>query len=137
MSSGVTHLSTSLQETHTERLSKRAQRTSEPPISWMMRAVLEDPSVISLAAGFVDQQSLPAEPVKSLLQEMLASNDVARRALQYGSTIGHQPLRQLLAERLQRGVGAPVDPNHIVVTSGSQQLLFLITDVLIDAGDIV
>jgi 2-aminoadipate transaminase len=103
----------------------------------MMRAVLEDPSVISLAAGFVDQQSLPAEPVRGLLQDMLADGDLARRSLQYGSTIGHQALRGLLADRLQAGIKAPVDPNNIVVTSGSQQLLFLITDVLVDAGDIV
>ena len=129
---------TTLPESHASRLSKKANRTTEPPISWMMRAVLEDPSVISLAAGFVDQQSLPAEPVRMLLEDMLGSQDVTRRALQYGSTIGHQPLRQLLADRLQAaGVGAPVDPNNMVITSGSQQLLFLITDVLIDAGDIV
>lgn len=129
---------TTILNDHASRLSQRARRTSEPPISWLMRAVLEDPSIISLAAGFVDQQSLPAQPVRQLLQEMLGSDETTRKALQYGSTIGHQDLRHLLTERLARqGLPEPVNPNDIVVTSGSQQLLFLITDVLIDAGDIV
>lgn len=103
-----------------------------------MRSVLEDPSIISLAAGFVDQQSLPAEPVRELLKQMLASDDMARRALQYGSTIGLQSVRQLLAGRLEKaGVPGPVNASDLVITSGSQQLLFLITDVLVDPGDIV
>ena len=40
-------------------LSKAAHRTSAPSISNLMQTALENPGIISLAAGFVDQQSLP------------------------------------------------------------------------------
>ncbi|MBX7244359.1 MAG: PLP-dependent aminotransferase family protein, partial [Candidatus Sumerlaeaceae bacterium] len=127
-----------LAPTHLSRLSNRARRTTEPHISWLMRKPLEEPQLISLAAGFVDQQSLPATELKELIDQVFATEGDAQKALQYGSTIGYQDLRNVLAQRLETaGLAAPVDPNHIVLTSGSQQLLFLITDVLVDAGDIV
>ncbi|MFH0793242.1 MAG: PLP-dependent aminotransferase family protein, partial [bacterium] len=120
------------------RLSQRAARTQEPPISWLMRKPLEDPEIISLAAGFVDQQSLPYEEVRDVLNSIFASKDTGKNSLQYGSTIGYGKLRKLLAQRLEsQGLAAPVNPDHIVMTSGSQQLLFLISDVLVDPGDIV
>jgi 2-aminoadipate transaminase len=120
-------------------LSQRARRTSEPQISVMLSKVLGDPSIISLAAGFVDQKSLPAEMVREVLEHsVFATGDIARKALQYGSTNGLAELREALVPRLEAGgVAGPVDPNHIVLTSGSQQLLYLITDVLVDPGDIV
>ncbi len=122
----------------TPRFSQRALRTTEPPISWLMRKTLEEKGMISLAAGLVDQQSLPADLVRQLFQRVFVTDENAKRSLQYGSTAGLQDLRQVLAERLEgQDIAAPVRPEHIVLTSGSQQLLFLITDVLVDAGDIV
>ena len=120
-------------------LSQRARRTSEPQISVMLSKVLADPSIISLAAGFVDQKSLPAEMVREVLEDsVFAEGDIARKALQYGSTNGLAELREAVVPRLEAGgIAGPVDPGHIVLTSGSQQLLYLITDVLVDPGDIV
>lgn len=129
---------TTLAPDKASRLSRRAKRTQEPPISWLMRKTLEEEGMISLAAGFVDHQSLPAGPIRGLIDKLFACGDDCRRALQYGSTSGLQDLRSKLAERLEaEGLPGPVDPAHLVVTSGSQQLLFLVTDVLIDTGDIV
>ncbi len=42
-------------------LSAASERTSPPPISTLMQMALATPGLISLAAGFVDQQSLPVE----------------------------------------------------------------------------
>ncbi|MCX7719419.1 MAG: PLP-dependent aminotransferase family protein, partial [Candidatus Sumerlaeaceae bacterium] len=73
-----------------------------------------------------------------VFSQIFAEAAEGKKSLQYGSTIGYQDLRQVLARRLEgQGIAAPVDPNHIVVTSGSQQFLFLVTDVLVDPGDIV
>jgi 2-aminoadipate transaminase len=120
------------------RLSQRARRTSEPQISWLLKKSLENPSFISLAAGLVDQQSLPAGPMQNLLERLFASEQASKRALQYGTTGGDLALRRVIARRLEdHGLAVPVDPDDVVVTSGSQQLLFLITDVLVDTGDIV
>ena len=120
------------------RLSQRAARTQVPAISGLVAKPLEDPEIISLAAGLVDHQSLPFEEVREVLNRIFDSNDTAKNSLQYGTTIGYNALRKSLAERLEsKGVAAPVNPNHIAVTSGSQQLLFLASEVLLDPGDIV
>lgn len=120
------------------RLSARARRTKEPQISWLLKKPLENPNIISLAAGLVDQQTLPARLIQQLVAELFENEDAAKRALQYGTTEGEANLRRLLASRLeQAGLQGPIDPENIVLTNGSQQLLFLATDVLVDPGDIV
>ena len=40
-------------------LSALGQRATEPPISWLMHTALSRPKLISLAAGFTDNPSLP------------------------------------------------------------------------------
>ncbi|AXA37235.1 MAG: PLP-dependent aminotransferase family protein [Candidatus Hydrogenedentota bacterium] len=120
------------------RLAARALRTTEPAISWLLKKPLENPAIISLAAGLVDQQTLPAQPMREIFAQLFADEDAAKRALQYGTTEGEAHLRQLLAQRLAKGgMTGAIDPEHIVLTNGSQQLLLLVTDVLVDPGDIV
>jgi 2-aminoadipate transaminase len=123
-------------------LSQQALRTEASPINFLMALALRRPDVISLAAGFVDNDSLPVNDVLECCREMLADTDDARAALQYGTTQGYRPLRQLLIDRFARREGRPSDAlglnaDHIVLTSGSQQMLFLICSVLLNPGDIV
>jgi 2-aminoadipate transaminase len=126
----------------TPRLSERARRTSEQPISFLMHAAVANPDIISLAAGLVDQETLPVDETLDTLTELLADPVAARHALQYGTTQGDARLRELAVEHLEilEGCSAAelrVDRSHVVITTGSQQLLQLISDVLIDPGDIV
>ena len=53
-------------------LSKAASRTSAPSISNLMQTALENPGIVSLAAGFVDQQSLPVEVSARSVSAMFA-----------------------------------------------------------------
>lgn len=123
--------------------SARAVRTVDPPISFLISLALEDPQLISLAAGLVDEQTLPAETVAELAQQVLTPpSPAARRPLQYGATAGLPALRAGLLDHLAQLDGVkPEDldasPEDIVISTGSQQLLFLLTDVLVDPGDIV
>src|SRR5687767_7244382 len=87
------------------RLSELAIRTPEQPISHFMKAALENPGLISLAAGFVDEESLPAAPTATALADLLGRPDTARVALQYGSTQGHPPLRTKVLERFAAADG--------------------------------
>ena len=41
-------------------LSKQAERTADSPISYFIRKAIETEGLISLAAGLVDESSLPA-----------------------------------------------------------------------------
>lgn len=123
-------------------LSQRALQTEEQPISYFMQQAVENPNLISLAAGLVDAASLPAAEVHDALNGILADATSARAALQYGTTQGHVPLREkVLAHALRLDGLRPADvnltPDDVVITTGSQQLLYLLGEVLFDPGDIV
>ncbi len=122
-------------------LSQLARRTPEPAISWLMQLTLDRPNLISLAAGFTDNSSLPVDETRELLDEILRSPRGGRPSLQYGSTNGDPHLRELTAAHLARSDAAKPsgvhDPARTLVTGGSQQLLYITTEALCDEGDIV
>ncbi len=125
----------------TYRLSARARRTHEQPISYLMAQAVSNPQLISLAAGLVDYDTLPCAEAARLLPPLLAG-EAGKKSLQYGTTHGDAALREGLLAHLAAldGVspeyyGATVD--DIIITTGSQQMLFMLTDVLVDPGDIV
>ena len=122
--------------------SARAGRSKRQPVSFLMAQGVENPDVISLAAGLVDYDTLPVAPMATLAEEMLADPAAARAALQYGTTEGYEALRETLLAHMAGLDGWRPDemnltPDDVVVTSGSQQLLMILSDVLIDPGDIV
>src|SRR6185503_4921779 len=114
-----------------------ARRTREPPISWLMKLTLERPGLISLAAGFTDNESLPVTATRELADNLLASARTGRPALQYGSTAGDLELRRLTANRLAELDQRSYDPDQILITHGSQQLLYLVCECLCDPHDLV
>jgi 2-aminoadipate transaminase len=123
-------------------LSQLARRTLEPSITWLMQMTLARPELISLAAGFTDSESLPVRETHDLLEEILGCSRDGRMALQYGSTAGDPELRRLTSARLchQDGSGAVAGcyaPDRIFISSGSQQLLYVVSECLCDPGDIV
>jgi 2-aminoadipate transaminase len=121
------------------RPSLRARWAAGQPISQLMACALENPQLISLAAGFVDADTLPADPVRQALATLFADPDTARAALQYGTTSGLPLLRQLILEqaRAADGPAASLDLQQVVITAGSNQLLHLVSESLLDAGDVV
>lgn len=126
-------------------LSALGRRTAEPPISWLMKMTLDHPRLLSLAAGFTDSESLPVREASQLLAGLLRTPRAGRPALQYGSTAGDPELRRLTAERLKaldaggHGSGASevYSPERVLISHGSQQLLYMVTEALCDPGDLV
>jgi 2-aminoadipate transaminase len=121
-------------------LSKMGQRTGVPPISWLMHAALSRPKLISLAAGFTDNSTLPVEISRKLLNDILRSPKIGQPALQYGVTAGADNLRALTAKHLQKldgGHDHAHSPEHVIITGGSQQLLYMTLEALCDEGDII
>ena len=124
------------------RWSKRTSWADGQPISALMSLALTRTDLISLAAGFVDQVTLPAQATRTALDALYADQADVRAALQYGTTAGDPTLRQLLLERQlgQDGAGG-IHPNistdRIVCTAGSNQLLHLVSECLLNPGDLV
>jgi len=113
-----------------------------PPISWMMEIALRNPDLISLAAGFVDQETLPTRAVMACCRTILGDDARGKAALQYGTTIGHAGLRENILNLLAEEEGITPEKNsitadNIVVTTGSQSILYLVTEALVDPGDVV
>jgi 2-aminoadipate transaminase len=125
------------------RLSRRALWAGgDKLISRLMAEALARPELISLAAGFVDQATLPVEATREALQALWSDPARARAALQYGTTIGHKHLREAIVARMAAadraaGVDRAATTDQVVVTAGSNQLLHLVADTLLDPGDIV
>lgn len=121
-------------------LSQRSRWAEGQPISQLMSRALANPGLISLAAGFVDQETLPNKATHRAMEAMFADADEARAALQYGTTPGYPPLRQALLNHIIEQDKLPDDAislDQIVVTAGSNQLLHLVGECLVDPGDIV
>ena len=74
-------------------VSKRALQAAGQPISQLMAMALSNPNIISLAAGFVDNESLPAEITKEAVNKVLTDSVHSKVALQYGSNLGDEQLR--------------------------------------------
>jgi len=125
----------------TPQLSQRARVSGPQPISQLMQMALAHPELISLAAGFVDQQTLPISETTQALQAVLADAAGARAALQYGTNAGYLPLREALLERFLAAESSNGSPppciDQVLLTAGSNQLLHLIGEVLLNPGDIV
>ena len=83
---------------------------------------------------------MPVELSRKLLNEILRSPKASRSALQYGFTAGQDNLRQLTAHHLQKLDGADGRahaPGRVMITGGSQQLLYMTLEALGDEGDII
>lgn len=107
-----------------------------------MAEAVGNPSLISLAAGLVDYETLPGAETAELAARILADEDHAKIALQYGTTDGLKSLRKRLVDHMaaldgETAESLGLDIEQLVVSTGSQEMLFLLADVLLDPGDIV
>ena len=59
---------------------------------------------------------------------------MGQQALQYGTTEGYGPLREMLAHHTAR-YGLHITPDNVLITSGSQQALDLLGKIFINPGD--
>lgn len=90
------------------------------------------PGVISFAGGLPAPEVFPVEEFKQACDVVLT--EVGPTALQYSTTEGFEPLREMIARHSERyGIYAHLD--NIQITSGSQQALDLIGRLFINPGD--
>ena len=113
--------------------SKLAQQSKASSIREILK-IIQSSDVISLAGGMPDPVTFPAEEIKEICIKILANN--SSLALQYSSTEGLLKLREFLAQWLEMDV-KKFTTDNIIITSGSQQGLDLVSKALLDPGDIV
>jgi 2-aminoadipate transaminase len=95
--------------------------------------VTANPEIISFAGGLPNPELFPVAAMDRAAHEVFA--DIGASALQYSTTEGDAGLRAIIAKRYQKSRGLTVDPDSILVTTGSQQILDIVAKVFIDRGD--
>lgn len=90
--------------------------------------------VISFAGGLPAPELFPADHITEACQRVLSDPRLSRLALQYSTTEGYQPLREMISRHSNR-YGIAAAPENVLITSGSQQALDLIGKLLINRGD--
>ena len=77
------------------------------------------PEVISFAGGMPAPELFPVEEMKKVSVAVL--EEQGKVALQYTTTEGYLPLREKIADRMNKTLKTNVGPDDILITSGSQQ----------------
>ena len=107
-------------------LARRADKMNPSVIREILK-VTEKPGIISFAGGLPSPKTFPVAEFEAACAKVL--RDDPHAALQYASSEGFGPLRDQVAAMLPWNV----DPDQVLITTGSQQGLDLVAKVLIDA----
>ena len=92
------------------------------------------PGMISFAGGMPDNRLFPTEELDMVYSAL--TDQEKRNCFQYGPTAGYPPLLRAVERRLDTK-GIPLDGRKLLITTGSLQAISIITQVLIDEGDII
>ncbi len=90
------------------------------------------PDVISFAGGLPAPEMFPIERFKEASEIVLT--EMGESALQYGTTEGYQPLREMIASNATK-YGIQISADNVLITTGSQQALDLLGRIFINRGD--
>ncbi|QPK94138.1 PLP-dependent aminotransferase family protein [Actinomyces sp. zg-332] len=97
-------------------------------------SVVSRPEVVSLAGGMPNLKDLPIERLAESAKKLILENGAV--AMQYGQGQGYKRLREQILN-VMAYENIKCDPDDIVVATGSQQILDLITSIFINPGDVV
>ncbi|MEV5957851.1 PLP-dependent aminotransferase family protein [Streptomyces sp. NPDC051987] len=114
-------------------LAARSRSVGGSPVRDIL-AVTARPEVINFAGGLPAPELFDREGIAAVFRAVL--EETPERALQYSTTEGEPTLRAGLAARLGTR-GLPTDADDLLITTGSQQALSLLTTALVEPGDAV
>lgn len=92
------------------------------------------PGFISFAGGNPDPVTFPNEQLAEIAHKLLMEKGT--QCLQYGVSNGVLPLREYIAE-MMTNEGVPTKVENVVVTTGSQQTMDMLSKALLNPGDTV
>ena len=124
-----THAPENLQE----RFAHRAAHMKPSEIRSLF-AVASRPEIVSLAGGMPNLSAVPMDVMAYIVEKL--TREHGQEALQYGSGQGHPKLREQICDVMALE-GIRANPDDVLITTGSQQALDLISRIFIDPGDVV
>jgi len=115
------------------RFAHRIQKMGSSVIRELLK-LTEQPDIISFAGGLPAPEVFPVQEFKQACDYVL--EHFGAQALQYSTTEGYRPLREMIARHTSR-YSVPIVTENILITSGSQQALDLIGRLFINRGDFI
>jgi len=114
------------------RFSKSLEGFSSSAVREILK-LTQGSSIISFAGGLPAEEFFPLDAVSEAFKRVIEGG---KSALQYGLTEGYKPLRETLCRRMA-AKNMHVTPDEMLLTTGSQQVIDLLTRVYIDEGDVI
>jgi 2-aminoadipate transaminase len=115
------------------RYAFRTQRMGSSVIRELLK-LTEQPDIISFAGGLPAPEVFPVREFQEACNKVLMEHGA--QALQYSTTEGYRPLREMIARHNAR-YSVEVSAENILITSGSQQALDFIGRLFINRGDYI
>jgi 2-aminoadipate transaminase len=115
------------------RYAHRTQRMGSSVIRELLK-LTEQPDIISFAGGLPAPEVFPVNEFQQACNAVLEQHGA--QALQYSTTEGYKPLREMIARHNAR-YSVEVTADNILITSGSQQALDFIGRLFINRGDYI
>lgn len=115
-----------------EILSKQIKSTPSSFIRNIFKTV-SDPDIISFAGGLPNPLSFPSEELKVSSARII--DKYGSKVFQYSQTPGLIELRDVIAQRYNKKFNLDLTYENILITTGSQQALDLISKATINEGD--
>lgn len=114
-----------------------ADRTSSIKASQIreLLKLTEQPDIISFAGGLPAPELFPLEKINEVMSQVI--KDKGYIALQYASTDGYTPLREIILNQRVKPAGISCNISNIMLTNGSQQGLEFSAKLFINKGDII
>ena len=112
-----------------------ADRIADVPRSFIrdiLKVAVQD-DVISFAGGLPNRNLFPVEHLQEATNKVYQNYGL--QALQYGESEGLQQLREYIANNYKIKQGIIVDPNRVLITTGSQQGLDLLAKTILNEGE--
>jgi len=112
---------------------KRAENLAVSEVRALF-SVVSRPEVVSLAGGMPDVSAMDNDAIRSAFDSLMSSRP--QYALQYGGGQGDLRLREQICQIMELdGVHGSVE--DLMITTGSQHALELISELFLDQGDVV
>ena len=115
------------------RYAHRTKQMSSSVIRELLK-LTEQPDIISFGGGLPAPDVFPVKEFKEACNYVL--DHFGAQALQYSTTEGYRPLREMIARHTAR-YSVEVTPENILITSGSQQALDFMGRLFINRGDYI
>ena len=116
------------------KFATRMERMQASEIRELLKLTAQH-DIISFAGGLPAPELFPVEEIAKVSHDLVLKE--GRQLLQYATTEGRPSLRAKIAKRMADKYHTNVDPDDILITTGSQQCLDFAGKLFLDPGDVV